>query len=90
MDYDKEIRQLAGETIALSRVLTWLIAGLSTRPELLPILREALDGAAGEIENIVIVNGAKIPPEHGAHALRVIEDIRRVSLGHTDKPKGGV
>jgi hypothetical protein len=86
MDYDGEIRRLAGEHVAVQAILVAISAKLAMSG-MDRHMRDAFDAAASFVETQTIAFGTKVPPEHLAHALRVVEELRSAALGDQDKPK---
>jgi hypothetical protein len=89
--YETEIRKLAGETLALQTLLVSLCTRLFSRdPSLRPVISDAFDQAASFLEDLTIKAGKTVPPEHLAHSLRIIEELRAATLGDQSQPKHGV
>lgn len=80
MDYEREIRSLAGETLALQTLFVSLGIALC-RSGNQALVAQAFDAAANFIEDRVIEAGSRVPPEHLSHALAVIEKLRSSTLG---------
>jgi hypothetical protein len=62
----------------------------SLDPRFADAIARGFDNAASLVENIAIKVGEASPPEHLVKALRIVEELRTVSLGHHDKPRHGV
>ena len=90
MDYDSEIRQLAGETLAIQRLLVAYLSHIAVDANGRRIVGAAFDEAAGFLEGQTIKFGKAVPSEHLAHSLRVVEDLRTATLGNPEKPKHAV
>jgi hypothetical protein len=91
MDYDSEIRHLAGETLAIQRLLIALCTRLATIDAgTEEAIRNAFDETASLLEDKTIELGETVPPEHLAHSVRVIEEMRTATFGNKDKPKHAV
>jgi hypothetical protein len=88
MEYDAQIRSLAGETIAIQRLLIALLSRMAASDVALSgIVSASFDEAARVLEDMTIKLGASVPPEHLAHSVRVVEDMRTATLGNHQKPK---
>jgi hypothetical protein len=91
MDKEHEIASLGAETIALQAVLTNVLHQLAlSNPDLGGAIRLGLDNAANEIESLAITAGKTARPDHLVKALGIVEELRTMTLGKRDKPKGGV
>ena len=88
MNYDREIRNLAGETLALQRILIALCSKAASLDRTAALLvGAAFDEAANHLENQTVAFGQSVPSEHLAHSLRVIEDMRTATLGDEGEQK---
>jgi hypothetical protein len=54
------------------------------------VISDAFDQAASFLEDLTIKAGKTVPPEHLAHSLRIIEELRAATLGDQSQPKHGV
>jgi hypothetical protein len=81
-----EIQRLTGETLALQAVLVQLAGIAASRDTATRAkIATAFDEAAGSLEDLTIKAGSTVSPDHFAHALRVVEELRATALGHHDK-----
>jgi hypothetical protein len=83
-----EVYSVAAETLALQTVLIALLSRLAVHdPSLQSVIAASFDEAANFVEDATIQAGSAAPPEHLAHSLRVIEELRAATLGDHERPK---
>lgn len=91
MDYEKQINNLAGETLALQIIVTSICDRLcEVSPLIFQALTTAFEDAAGHAENVAINLGKSAAPEHTLKALRIIEEIRAIAIRDNQQPRHGV
>jgi hypothetical protein len=87
----KQINMLNAETLALQTVLVSVLYRLSgLGPAFEGPIRSGFDDAARFLEARTIEAGSAVPPEHLAHSLRIVEELRAVALINHEKPKHSV
>jgi hypothetical protein len=91
MDAEKEINNLAAETLAIQALLVAVLSRLSSSdPSTNALIHSGFDAAASFLEDRTIETGEAVTPEHLAHSLRVIEELRAATFHDQHKPKHGV
>ena len=82
MDQEKEIHSLSAENIASQAVLVHVLRRLAkSDQDLWKAIAAGFDDAVSEIENIAMQHGAEAKSERTLEALRIVEVIRKASLG---------
>jgi hypothetical protein len=70
------------ENLAIQAVLVHVLKRLAkSDPDLWKAIAAGFDDAVSEIENIAIQHGAEAKSERPLEALRIVEVIRKASLG---------
>jgi hypothetical protein len=88
MNTDNEIQSLHAETLALN----WIIAQVLRRiaqsdQKLADAICRGFNDAASDIENLAIRAGKAASPDHLVKALRIVEELRSVTVGDKNKPR---
>lgn len=87
MDYDREVRALAAETLALSAIIGAVCDRIArSSPEGREIIQAAFDDAAYFVEHVALVFGPTASPEQTLAALKVTEQIRAIALPGNEAP----
>jgi len=82
MDQEKEIYSLSAENLASQAVLVHVLKRLAkSDPDLWKAIAAGFDDAVSELENIAIQHGAEAKSDRTLEALRIVEVIRKASLG---------
>lgn len=87
MDTEKEIRELAAETLALSIVLGNVLSKLARDPLLRAAIIQGFDQSADVGDSVALQFGDTASPDHTMKALRIIEEMRAMVLGNDSEPK---
>jgi hypothetical protein len=87
MDYDRELRSLAAETLALQCILQGLLGTLiRTQPQLRAPIAEGLENALDMAQAVAVQIGTDASPDHTVKCIRIIEEFREGLLGPPGEP----